>query len=136
MSGPSACGRTTLSGTSGAALRSRVELTWFQTSREAEMAEQRSPAAASQDNLANQDDLTKQIERLRSDVAQITKTLGDLTKGQVTELRARGRAAAEDLAGSARRVEHDAEDYIRDRPLQALAIAAGLGVLVGWLTRR
>lgn len=100
------------------------------------MAEQRSPAAASQENLAKQDDLTKQIERLRSDVAQITKTLGDLTKGQVTELRARGRAAAEDLAGSARRVEHDAEDFIRDKPLQALAIAAGLGVLVGWLTRR
>lgn len=100
------------------------------------MAEQRSPAAASQDNLSKQDDLTKQIERLRSDVAQITKTLGDLTKGQVTELRARGRAAAGDLADSARRAEHDAEDYIRDRPLQALAIAAGLGVLVGWLTRR
>lgn len=105
------------------------------------MAEQRSSGSATQEELA------KQIEQLRSDVAEITRTLGELGKGQVTELRsraeqraaemrARGRAAVEDAAASARRVEHDAEDYVREKPLQALAIAAGLGLLVGWLTRR
>lgn len=105
------------------------------------MAEQRSSSAATQEDLA------KQIEQLRTDMAEITRTLADLTKGQVTELRsraeqraaelrARGRAAANDVAESARGLEHDAEDYVRQKPLQALAIAAGLGLLVGLLTRR
>ena len=105
------------------------------------MAEQRSSGAASQEELA------KQIEQLRADVADITRTLGELGKGQVTdlrsraeqraaEMRARGRAVADDVGARVRDVEHEAEDYIREKPLQALAIAAGLGLLVGWLTRR
>lgn len=104
------------------------------------MAEQRS-------STASQEELSKQIEQLRSDVAEISKTLGELGRGQVTalrsraeqgaaELRARGRETADELATRARDAEHQAEDYIRDNPLQALAIAAGLGLLVGWLTRR
>ena len=104
------------------------------------MAEQRS-------STATQEELAKQIEQLRSDVAEISKTLGDLGRGQVTdlrsraerqaaELRARGRETADEVAARAREAEHQAEDYIRENPLQALAIAAGLGLLVGWLTRR
>lgn len=104
------------------------------------MAEQRS-------SKPKEEELAKQIEQLRSDVAEITKTLGELGRGQVSELRsraeqragelrARGRATTEEVVSRARDAERQAEDYVRDNPLQALAIAAGLGLLVGWLTRR
>lgn len=105
------------------------------------MAEERASKAATQEELS------KQIEQLRKDVNEIAGTLGDLTRGQVTELRSRaeqragelrdrGRAMADDVGARARDLEHEAEDYVRRRPLQSLAIAAGVGVLIGFLTRR
>ncbi len=105
------------------------------------MAEQRAS------NAATQEELSKQIEQLRKDVSEITHTLGELTRGQVTELRSRaerraselrdrGRAMADEVGNQARDIEHEAEDYVRRKPLQSLAIAAGLGLLVGYLTRR
>ncbi len=95
------------------------------------MAERRSATTTT----PSQEDLAKQMEQLRSDVGEITRTLSDLTKGQVTELRARGRETAEHATARARDIEHQAEDYVRERPLQALAIAAGVGLLVGYLSR-
>lgn len=93
------------------------------------MAEQRP-------STAKHEDLSQQMEQLRSDVAEISKTLGDLGRSQVTELRSRAEKGAAEMRDRARDVEHQAEDYIREHPLQSLAIAAGLGLLVGWLTRR
>ncbi len=43
------------------------------------------------------------------------------------------------VAGAANKVQnvrHKAEDRVRERPLAALGIAAGLGLLLGILTRR
>lgn len=105
------------------------------------MANQRSTS------LATQEDLARQVEQLRADVGEITRTLGDMSRGQVTELRARagqraaeirdrGRESVEHAAERAREVERQAEDYVRERPVQALAIAAGLGLAIGYLTRR
>lgn len=104
------------------------------------MAEQRST------KVATPEDLSKQLEQLRSDVSELTKTVGELSRGQVTELRsraeqraaelrARGRETAEHAMARARDAEQQAEDYIRERPLQSLAFAAALGVVIGFLTR-
>lgn len=104
------------------------------------MAEQRVTTTAAQEDLA------KQVEQLRNDVSEITRTLGELTRGQVTDfrtraeqraadLRARGRETADRAVTRAREAEEQAEDYVRERPLQSLALAAALGLIVGYITR-
>ena len=71
------------------------------------------------DNLANQ------IDAIRADLQNLTSTVGRIAKGQVN----RAQDAAMETA-------NEAEEAIRRNPLQAVAIAAGLGFLFGVLTRR
>ena len=90
---------------------------------------------ATQRDTKATDDLEKQIAQLQADVADLTKTLGAVAKQKAAEAGARGREALADAGDHLRRVESEAVDYVRTKPIQALAIAAGLGLLVGYLTR-
>ena len=90
---------------------------------------------ATQRDTEATDDLEKQIAQLQADVADLTKTLGAVAKQKAAEAGARGREALADAGDHLRRVESEAVDYVRTKPIQALAIAAGLGLLVGYLTR-
>lgn len=105
------------------------------------MAQQRSS------NAETKEDLAKQIEQLRADVSEITKTLRELSKGEATELRSRaeqraaelrsqGSQVADDIAAEVSDLERKVGENMQQRPLQTLAIAAGLGLLIGLLTRR
>ena len=71
------------------------------------------------------DDLANQIDAIRADLQNLTSTVGRIAKGQVN----RAQDAAMETA-------NEAEEAIRRNPLQAVAIAAGLGFLFGVLTRR
>ena len=71
------------------------------------------------DNLANQ------IDAIRADLQNLTSTVGRIAKGQVNR--------AQDKAME---TTNEAEEAIRRNPLQAVAIAAGLGFLFGVFTRR
>jgi uncharacterized protein YjbJ (UPF0337 family)/ElaB/YqjD/DUF883 family membrane-anchored ribosome-binding protein len=75
--------------------------------------------------LNDNPDLAEELDAIRSDVQNLTATLGDVAKRQA------GRA--QDTAVEAM---HSAEVYIKQNPLQAVAIAAGLGFLYGVFTRR
>ena len=70
-------------------------------------------------------DLAEELGAIRSDVENLTATLGDVAKRQA------GRA--QDTAVEAM---HSAESYIKQNPLQAVAIAGALGFLYGLFTRR
>ena len=73
----------------------------------------------------NADELANQIDAIRADLQNLTSTVGRIAKGQVN----RAQDAAMETA-------NEAEEAIRRNPLQAVAIAAGLGFLFGVLTRR
>ena len=75
--------------------------------------------------VTNDADLSSEVEAIKGDVQKLAATIGDVAKRQA------GRA--QDNAVDAM---HTAENYIRQNPLQAVAIAAGLGFLYGLFTRR
>jgi len=81
----------------------------------------RSSTAAS----ATTEDLAAQVEAIRSDVQNLTSTLRRVAGKQVGN--------AQDMAMEK---AHEAEEAIRQNPLSAVAIAAGLGFLFGVFTRR
>lgn len=75
--------------------------------------------------VTNDADLSDEVDAIRDDVQKLAATIGDVAKRQA------GRA--QDNAVDAM---HTAENYIRQNPLQAVAIAVGLGFLYGLFTRR
>lgn len=75
--------------------------------------------------VTNDADLSSEVEAIKGDVQKLAATIGDVAKRQA------GRA--QDNAVDAM---HTAENYIRQNPLQAVAIAVGLGFLYGLFTRR
>ena len=75
--------------------------------------------------VANDADLSDEVVAIRDDVQKLAATIGDVAKRQA------GRA--QDNAVDAM---HTAENYIRQNPLQAVAIAVGLGFLYCVFTRR
>lgn len=82
------------------------------------------------------EDLEKQIAKLQDDVADLTKALGAVGKEKLASVRERGEDVLEEAGFQLREVEAQTASYVRSHPIQALAIAAGLGLLVGFLTRQ
>jgi ElaB/YqjD/DUF883 family membrane-anchored ribosome-binding protein len=74
---------------------------------------------------AHTEDLATQIEAIRSDVQNLSSTLRRVAGKQVGN--------AQDMAMEK---AHEAEEAIRQNPLSAVAVAAGLGFLFGVFTRR
>jgi ElaB/YqjD/DUF883 family membrane-anchored ribosome-binding protein len=74
---------------------------------------------------ATTEDLAEQIEAIRADVQNLTSTLRRVANKQV------GRA--QDMAMEK---AEEAEQAIRQNPLYAVAIAAGVGFVFGVFTRR
>jgi uncharacterized protein YjbJ (UPF0337 family) len=90
-----------------------------------EIDEWASEARATARKIANDADLSGELDAIRADLQNLTATLGDAAKRQA------GRA--QDTAVEAM---NSAEAYIRQNPLQAVAIAGALGFLYGVFTRR
>jgi len=102
---------------------------------------------ATETNDRAETDLAIQVERLRDDISGIAKALNELGKSKAEEvagsaadraarITAAGRRQAEAVVSSINGLEVEASDYVRSRPLQSLAVAAALGLLVGLVTRR
>jgi uncharacterized protein YjbJ (UPF0337 family) len=90
-----------------------------------EIDEWAAEARAGARKVGNGADLSDELDAIRADLQQLTATLGDAAKRQA------GRA--QDNAVEAMT---SAESYIRQNPLQAVAIAGALGFLYGVFTRR
>jgi ElaB/YqjD/DUF883 family membrane-anchored ribosome-binding protein len=71
------------------------------------------------------EDLAAQIDAIRSDMQNLTSTMSRIANTQLN--RAQGKAME---------TAQEAEEAIKRNPLQAVAIAAGLGFLFGVFTRR
>ena len=74
---------------------------------------------------ANKDELTDEIEAIRADIKNLSSTVGRIANDRLNTAQASAMESAK-----------EAEDAIRRNPLQAVAIAIGVGFLFGVLTRR
>lgn len=94
-----------------------------------------------------EDDLAREVEGLRKDLASLTerfssltdagiRTANDFTHKKSAEARERGEAIYSELSDRAGEIEQQAMASVRRHPLQALGIAAGVGFLAAMLTRR
>jgi ElaB/YqjD/DUF883 family membrane-anchored ribosome-binding protein len=70
-------------------------------------------------------ELADQIEAIRTEIQNLTNTVGRIANKQLGRAQDKAQEAA-----------NQAEDAIRQNPLSAVAIAVGLGFLFGVLTRR
>ncbi|ARC89821.1 YqjD family protein [Rhodovulum sp. MB263] len=99
------------------------------------------------DSNASVQDLEVQIEALKDDIAQIARTLGDLSEAKkndmrdtvqrrAAELRERGEATVAGVQDRGAELGEQAADAVRRQPAAAMGIAVGLGFLVGLMTGR
>lgn len=92
-------------------------------------------------------DLSRQVEVLKADIAKLTDTISSLGKQKASEtkeelelraqmLKERGKVALDHAGTEIERLASDAERTVREKPLTALAIAAGIGIVLGMLSRK
>ncbi len=90
-------------------------------------------------------DLNDQIEALKSDIAKLTSLVGeigtskaaelrDVAKQKAKELRSEGERYAQEAGQMAQDSAEAALDAVRKQPATAIALAVGIGFLVGLVT--
>jgi ElaB/YqjD/DUF883 family membrane-anchored ribosome-binding protein len=104
-------------------------------------------AAETPKGKAGNDDLQTQLDALRADLSALAallqansqkaaEGLKEKADALTGEARARATAAMGDLRREADRLEDRLETQVREKPLQSLMMAFGLGLLVSILLRR
>ena len=74
---------------------------------------------------SKEDELSAQLDALKADMADLTQTMKNLGVAKVDDARAHAQDGVD-----------QALDYVRDKPANALAVAAGMGFLIGLLSGR
>ena len=93
------------------------------------------------------EDLNAEIEQLKSDIAKLARQLQEtgqhsygaarrVASEGMEQMRAQGEAALEQLRANAGDLERRLADTVREKPVTALAIAAGIGFLFAMMSRR
>lgn len=76
------------------------------------------------------------IQQLREDIARLTEHLRQTGNRSMSRARQAAQEGADQFRGSAEEVQHDLTEAVREKPLTALALAAGVGFLFAMMTRR
>lgn len=95
---------------------------------------------------ADNERLQSEMAELRAELSRLSTTLTDMASHRYEALRDRAAGVAEDVVrqgavwrdqaySRAGEMEADVERSIRERPIAAVAIAAGIGYLVGLISR-
>ncbi len=99
--------------------------------------------AAAKSKSNDTDDVTDQISALQSELAELTKLVKDIgaTKVQdvadsAADLAAQAAKTGEKYAARAEDGLDQALELVRDKPANALAVAMGVGFLIGLITGR
>jgi ElaB/YqjD/DUF883 family membrane-anchored ribosome-binding protein len=81
-----------------------------------------------------------QIREKASEIGQSVREIGSQVKGmaheQVGHLRDRAQDYYQQGREKADEWRHDLESYVREQPMKSLLMAAGVGLLLGFLWRR
>lgn len=110
-----------------------------------DMAPTRRKAGGAKTETREQE-LEAQVAQLQADIKAITETLGKLSGEKVGEARAlatsevkhlqqRGQEMLDEAQGQFDQAERRLKDTIREKPLTAVAAAAGVGFIFALLTR-
>ncbi|WP_114390808.1 DUF883 family protein [Notoacmeibacter marinus] len=87
------------------------------------------------DAPATTGDVEKEIAQLRADVASLTETLKSVGAATARDLQGRAYGKRDEISDQLRVKEEEIKERVRENPLQALGIAAGVGFLVGVIWR-
>jgi ElaB/YqjD/DUF883 family membrane-anchored ribosome-binding protein len=93
-------------------------------------------AAASTDSGATSSDVQAELENLRRDIAALTQTIASFGSGKIREAGETSQQYIDSARDTLLTVEEDVEAYVRAKPLQSLAMAAGVGYLLALISRR
>ena len=99
------------------------------------------------DHDAGGAEIARQIAELRADLEALTTSLGDLAQGKASSLLEKLQSRVAEMGGSAEAAMKvklagaeatldEVTDYVRRKPLHALAIAAVAGMVLGLLYGR
>ena len=87
-----------------------------------------------------QDDISKQFDALRQDVAALATTITELSKEKIEDTALPLKDSTLEQKDSAqdkyKQLVQNAETRIKDNPLTAISAALGVGLVIGLLTRR
>jgi ElaB/YqjD/DUF883 family membrane-anchored ribosome-binding protein len=100
-----------------------------------------------QGTTRGKEDLEQQFHVIRDDITTLTKLLKEIGEGKAGETRDKAMAEASELLersqksldearARAMHTKETVEDYITEKPVQSALIALGVGVVLGWMTRR
>lgn len=86
------------------------------------------------------EDLSAQMDILKSDLSNLTQTLSDYGIAKSHEASRAAKDAASQMSAASRKKAYEAqaqaEEFVHSQPATALGIAAGLGFLIGMMTAR
>ncbi|HEY1922746.1 MAG TPA: hypothetical protein VGG44_08260 [Tepidisphaeraceae bacterium] len=82
------------------------------------------------------DELKHKVADVAEDVRAMGGQVGKAAREQYENLRSKASDYVEQGRGKAEEWESDLEGYIKAKPVQALLVAAGVGVILGLLWRR
>lgn len=93
------------------------------------------------------DELSDQIDTLRADISKIASSIGGIAESEADDARRRVKGAAKNAQTQARKLRREARrqgelqiehasDYVRENPMTAVAAAAALGLVFGFITAR
>ncbi len=103
------------------------------------MASKTPKAPVKKKTVALEPDVQTQIEALRNDIALLAEAVKVQTKQTVGERTATAKAAVTEKADIAKETYEEltekAETHIKEKPLTSIAIAVGVGLLLGAITR-
>lgn len=102
---------------------------------------------AANETAVKSEDIESQLEALRADISTLANSVSGLGQSKVGDLKQRGEEVAtkiaENSSAAAKRVKDDLDRIeknvstgVRAKPIRSIAIAAGLGLAVGYLIRR
>lgn len=105
------------------------------------------PARAAATSSSSSNDIDAQLQQLRDDIAALARSVAAVGSEKAEDYRHRVRRAKNDAADASMQMveaareqaislEKDLERKIRTNPLQAVAMAAGVGFLIAMLARR
>jgi ElaB/YqjD/DUF883 family membrane-anchored ribosome-binding protein len=95
----------------------------------------------------SQAEIELQLQQLREDISALAKAVAAAGSNKAEDLKSKARRASNDAMGASAQmmdaaraqavsIEKDLERQIRTKPMQSVAIAAGIGFLFALLSRR
>lgn len=92
-------------------------------------------AAAEKTTRTTSKDVESDVAQLRADVAALTETLKSYGTDTAKKLQGRAYDKKDEMSDQFRIKEEELKAQVREKPLQALGIAAGVGFLIGVIWR-